>query len=154
MNIERGDKVSTQYGLGEVSDDKVYQGIFSSLFPPKCRVKLDDSGKEKDFEQNAIELLAKKPNLKEVIEAADKIKEKVNEIPNLSTREKGELPNHLEYFKADIQVNNELRKDLGITNLDYVDKILKALKKTDSTALCWDEIESSFKILRWWSRFC
>jgi hypothetical protein len=58
----------------------------------------------------------------------------------------------LEYFKQDFQVDNELKKQLGLTNLDYVDKTLQVLKKTDSTANCWKEIESNLNILRWWTR--
>ena len=70
----------------------------------------------------------------------------------MPTREKGDLPNDLEYFKEDIQTNNQLKKQLGLTHLDYVDKTLQAIKKTDSTASCWQEIESNLKILRWWGR--
>ncbi|PHJ66970.1 hypothetical protein VF14_27785 [Nostoc linckia z18] len=152
MNIEKGDKVITPNGQGEVIDDKVYNGIFSVFSDPQVKVKLDPSGKEKDFSQEDLKLQAKKPSPKEAIEAVDKIKEQLNKIPNMPTREKGELPNHLEYFKQDIQVDNELRKQLGLANLDYVAKTLETLKKTDSTANCWQEIESNLKILRWWTR--
>ncbi|MBD2681570.1 MULTISPECIES: hypothetical protein [Nostoc] len=152
MSVEKGDRVITPNGQGEVIDDKVYKGIFSAFLEPQIKVKLDTSGQEKDFSQEDLKLQAKKPSPKEAIEAVDKIKEQLNKIPNMPTREKGELPNHLEYFKQDIQVDNELRKQLGITNLDYVDKTLEALRKTDSTANCWKEIESNLKILRWWTR--
>ncbi|MBD2611965.1 hypothetical protein H6G94_11870 [Nostoc punctiforme FACHB-252] len=152
MSIEKGDKVITPNGQGEVIDDKVYNGIFSVFSDPQIKVKLYPSGKEKDFSQEDLKLQAKKPSSKEAIEAVDKIKEQLNKIPNMPTREKGELPNHLEYFKQDIQVDNELRKQLGLANLDYVAKTLETLKKTDSTANCWQEIESNLKILRWWTR--
>ncbi|MBL1203005.1 MAG: hypothetical protein FWK04_29040 [Nostoc sp. GBBB01] len=152
MSIEKGDKVITPNGQGEVIDDKVYNGIFSVFSDPQIKVKLDPSGKEKDFSQEDLKLQAKKPSPKEAIEAVDKIKEQLNKIPNMPTREKGELPNHLEYFKQDIQVDNEQRKQLGLANLDYVAKTLETLKKTDSTANCWQEIESNLNILRWWTR--
>jgi hypothetical protein len=152
MSVEKGDRVISPNGQGEVIDDKVYKGIFSAFSEPKIRVKLDTSGQEKDFSQEDLELQAKKPSPKEAIEAVDKIKAQLNKIPNMPTREKGELPNHLEYFKQDFQVDNELKKQLGLTNLDYVDKTLQVLKKTDSTANCWKEIESNLNILRWWTR--
>ncbi|MBD2169390.1 hypothetical protein H6G04_34070 [Calothrix membranacea FACHB-236] len=152
MSIEKGDRVITPNGQGEVIDAQVYKGIFSVFSKPQIKVKLDISGQEKEFSQDDLKLQAKKPSPKEAIEAVDKIKEQLNKIPNLPTREKGELPNHLEYFKEDIQVNNELRKHLGLTNLDYVDRTLEAIKKTDSTANCWKEIESNLKVLRWWTR--
>jgi hypothetical protein len=96
-----------------------------------------------------LKLDTKKPTQKEAI---DKIKEQLNQIPNIPTREKGELPNHLEYLKEDIQVNNKLKQQLGLTNLDYVEKTLKAVKETNPTATCWNEIESNLKRLHWWSR--
>lgn len=152
MSIEKGDRVITPNGQGEVIDDKVYKGVFSVFLEPQIKVKLDTSGQEKDFCQEDLKLQVKKPSPEEAIQALDKIKEQLNKIPNMPTREKGELPNHLEYFKEDIQVNNELRKQLGLTNLDYVDQTLEVLKKVDSTANCWKEIESNLKILRWWAR--
>lgn len=152
MSIEKGDRVITPKGQGEVIDDQVYNGIFSVFSDPKIRVKLDTSGQEKDFSQGDLDLKEKKPSPKQAIEAVDKIKEQLNKIPNMSTREKGELPNHLEYFKQDFQVDNELKQQLGLTNLEYVDKTLQALKKTDPTANCWNEIESDLEILRWWTR--
>lgn len=152
MSIEKGDRVITPNGQGEVIDDKVYKGIFSIFSDPQIKVKLDTSGQEKYFCQEDLKLQAKKPSPKEAIEAVDKIKAQLNKIPNMPTREKGELPNHLEYFKEDIQVGSELRKQLGLTNLDYVDKTLEALRKTDSTANCWKEIEPNLKIVRWWTR--
>ncbi|MUG98790.1 hypothetical protein F7734_43465 [Scytonema sp. UIC 10036] len=152
MNIEKGDRVITPKGQGEVIEDKVYQGPFSIFFGPQIKVKLDGSGEEKEFSQENLELQAKKPSKKEAIEAVDKIKAQLDKIPNLPKREKGELPNHLEYFKEGIQVNNDLEKQLSVTNLDYVEKTLEAVKKTDSKANCWQEIESNFKIVRWWTR--
>jgi hypothetical protein len=110
MSVEKGDRVISPNGQGEVIDDKVYKGIFSAFSEPKIRVKLDTSGQEKDFSQEDLELQAKKPSPKEAIEAVDKIKAQLNKIPNMPTREKGELPNHLEYFKQDFQVDNELKK--------------------------------------------
>lgn len=151
MSIEKGDKVITPNGQGEVIDDEVYQGIFSAFLEPQIKVKLEATGQEKDFSQDDVKLQAKKPSPKEAIEAVNKIKEQINKIPNLPKREKGELPNHLEYFKEDILANNELRKQLGLTNLNYVDKTLAALRKVDSTAN-WQEIESNLKILHWWGR--
>ncbi len=116
------------------------------------KVQLDSSGEEKEFYQDNLELQAKKPSQKESIEAVDKIKEQLDKIPNLPRREKGELPNHLEYFKEGIQVNNDLEKQLSMTNLDYVETTLEAVRKTDSKANCWEEIESNLKIVRWWTR--
>ncbi|MDZ8030070.1 MAG: hypothetical protein RMY64_04845 [Nostoc sp. DedQUE08] len=152
MSIEKGDRVITPKGQGEVIDAKVYNGILSVFADPEIKVKLDTSGQEKDFHQEDLKLETKKPSSKEAIEAVDKIKTQLNKIPNMPTREKGELPNHLEYFKEDIQTSNELKKQLALTNLDYVDKTLEVLRKTDSTANCWKEIESNLKILRWWTR--
>jgi hypothetical protein len=152
MSIEKGDRVITPNGQGEVIDDKVYNGLFSIFLNPQIKVKLDSSGEEKEFHQEDLKVQAKKPSQQEAIKAVDKIKEQLDKIPNLPRREKGELPNHLEYFKEDIQANNELKKQLGITNLDYVDKTLEAIIKTDSTANIWNEIESNLKIVRWWIR--
>ncbi len=152
MDIQKGDKVTTPNGLGEVIDDQVYNGLFSIFSSPKIKIKLDKSGESKDFRKEDLQLDTKKPTHKEAIDAVDKIKEQLNQVPNIPTREKGELPNHLEYFKEDIQVNNEFKKKLGLTNLDYVDKTLKAVKETNPTATCWNEIESNLKTLHWWSR--
>ncbi len=152
MSIEKGDRVITPNGQGEVIDDKVYNGFFSIFSDPQVKVKLDGSGEEKEFRQENLKLQAKKPSQKEAIEAVDKIKEQLDKIPNLPRREKGELPNHLEYFKEDIQANHEIKKQLALTNLDYVDKTLEAIRKTDSTTDTWKEVESNFKIVRWWIR--
>ncbi|MBW4509645.1 MAG: hypothetical protein KME64_24500 [Scytonematopsis contorta HA4267-MV1] len=152
MNIQKGDRVTTPNGLGEVIDDQVYNGPFSILSGPKIKIKLDKSGEAKDFGKEDLTLDTKKPTQKEAIDAIDKIKEQLNQIPNIPTREKGELPNHLEYLKEDIQVNDKLKQQLGLTNLDYVDKTLKAVKETNPTATCWNEIESNLKKLQWWSR--
>ncbi|MBD2301802.1 hypothetical protein [Nostoc sp. FACHB-190] len=152
MSIENGDKVITPNGQGEVIDNQIYNGIFSIFFAPQIRVKLDPSGQEKDFCQEDLKLVAKKPSSQEAIEAVNKIKEQLKTIPNLPTREKGELPNHLEYFKEDMLTKNELRKQLGLTNLNYVDKTLIAIKNIDSTADYWQEIESNLKVLHWWVR--
>lgn len=149
MSIEKGDKVTTPNGLGIVIDDKVYDPIFL-LSPPRCRVKLNGSGEERDFGLNVIEISSKKPSVKEAIEAADKIKKQINEIPIVSTRDRGELGNHLEYIKTDIQGN----KDLMFANLQYVDETLKVYKKVDSTAPCWKVIESELEKLRWRAKFC
>lgn len=151
MSIENGDKVITPNGQGEVIDNEVYNGIFAAFLEPQIKVKLEATGQEKDFGREDLKLIAKKPSTKEVIEAVDKIKEQLNKLPNLPQREKGELPNHLEYFKQDILANNELKKQLGLTNLNYVDKTLAALRKVDSTAN-WQEIESNLQILHWWGR--
>jgi hypothetical protein len=152
MDIQKGDKVTTPNGIGEVIDDQVYNGPFSILSGPKIKIKLDKSGEAKDFGKEDLILDTKKPTQKEAIDAIDKIKEQLNQIPNIPTREKGELPNHLEYLKEDIQVNNKLKQQLGLTNLDYVDKTLKAVKETNPTATCWNEIDSNLKTLHWWSR--
>ncbi len=152
MNIEKGDRVITPKGQGEVIDDKVYKGLFSIFSDPQVKVKLDNFEGEKEFCQEDVKIQAKKPSQKEAIEAVDKIKEQLDKIPNLPRREKGELPNHLEYFKEGIQVNNDLEKQLSMTNLDYVEKTLEAIRKTDSTANCWEEIESNLKKVRWWTR--
>ncbi|KYC39488.1 hypothetical protein WA1_32750 [Scytonema hofmannii PCC 7110] len=152
MSIEKGDRVITPNGQGEVIDDNIYNGLFAIFSNPQMKVKLDSSGEEKEFRQEDLTIQAKKPSQKEAIEAVDKLKEQLDKIPNLPKREKGELPNHLEYFKEDIQTNDDLKKQIGITNLDYVDKTLGAIKKTDSTADSWKEIESNLKIVRWWIR--
>jgi hypothetical protein len=152
MNIQKGDKVITPNGLGEVIDDQVYDGPFSIFSDPKIKIKLDKSGEAKDFNKEDLKLEAKKPTHQEALQAVEKIKEQFNKIPNMPTREKGELPNHLEYFKEDIQFDNELKKQLGITNLEYVATTLKAIRQTNPTANCWDEIDSNLKTLRWWIR--
>lgn len=80
MKFEKGDRVRTANGSGIVVEDNIYEGIFSPFFPPKYRIKLDESGKEKDFSLYEIEILAKKPSLKEVIETADKIGKELNKL--------------------------------------------------------------------------
>jgi SpoVK/Ycf46/Vps4 family AAA+-type ATPase len=150
MNIAKGDRVITPNGEGEVIDTQVYDEFLSTFLGPKIKVKLDTSVEEKCFLLKDLTLLAKPPNQKEATDAISKIKEQIKHIPNLPRREKEELPNHLEYFQEDIQVNSEIKKQLGITNFDYVDNTLKAIRKTDPKADCWNEIESNLKILRWW----
>jgi len=80
MKLEKGDRVCTANGFGIVVEDNIYEGIFSPFFPQKYRIRLDDSGKEKDFSLYEIEILAKRPSLKEVIETADKIGKQLNEL--------------------------------------------------------------------------
>lgn len=152
MNIQKGDRVTTPDGLGEVIDDRVYNQFLSSFSEPKIQVKLDKSGKVRDSGKEDLKIDSKKPTLKEAIDAAEKIEEQINEIPNIPTREKEELPNHLKYFKEDIQVNSEPQKQSALKNLDYVDRTLKEIRKTNSTATDWDKIDSNLKILHWFTK--
>jgi hypothetical protein len=150
MNIEKNDRVITPNGEGKVIDEQVYDEFLSTFLGPKIRVRLDVSGEEKCFQLKDLKIQAKKPSQKEATEAVSRIKELLKSIPSLPIREKRELPHHLEYFQEDIQVNWEIKKQLGITNFDYVDKTLKIIREVDPTAACWNEIESNLKILHSW----
>lgn len=74
MNIEKGDRVLTPNGQGEVIDEQVYNGLFSIFSDPQIKIKLDKSGQVKDYNKEDLKLHTKKPTQKEAIDAVDKIK--------------------------------------------------------------------------------
>ncbi|MEH2391532.1 MAG: hypothetical protein V7K21_07570 [Nostoc sp.] len=146
--IEKGDIVlinkSGKYHkqVGEVSE--VDYNIF---FVKIVIVKLGDQ--EETFEEKDLQLKAKKPNIEEVIASIDKIIEQVDQIPNLPTREKVELPNRLKYLKLDIP---KLDKQLIQRNFDSIDKILTAAREADSSASFWQQIALNLEKISWWIR--
>ncbi|MEH2406200.1 hypothetical protein [Nostoc sp.] len=146
--IEKGDIVlinkSGKYHkkVGEVSE--VDYNIF---FVKIVIVKLGDQ--EETFEEKDLQLKAKKPNIEEVIASIDKIIEQVDQIPNLPTREKVELPNRLKYLKLDIL---KLDKQLIQRNFDSIDKILTAAREADSSASFWQQIALNLEKISWWIR--
>ncbi|MEH2446395.1 MAG: hypothetical protein V7K18_11590 [Nostoc sp.] len=146
--IEKGDIVlinkSGKYHkqVGEVSE--VDYNIF---FVKIVIVKLGDQ--EETFEEKDLQLKAKKPNIEEVIASIDKIIERVDQIPNLPTREKVELPNRLKYLKLDIP---KLDKQLIQRNFDSIDKIFTAAREADSSASFWQQIVPNLEKISWWIR--
>ncbi len=146
--IEKGDIVlinktgKYHQQVGEVSE--IDYNIF---FVKIVRVKLGNQ--EETFEEKDLQLQTKKPSLQEVIASVDKIIEQVTQIPHLPTKEKVELPNRLKYLKLDIP---KLDKQLIQKNLDSIDKILAAARKTDSSASFWQEIDPNLDKISWWIR--
>ena len=113
MKFEKGDRVRTANGSGIVVEDNIYEGIFSPFFPPKYRIKLDESGKEKDFSLYEIEILAKKPSLKEVIETADKIGKELNKLLL-------EIENQQDYCFTQEEIKTALTVESSIKQ-EYID---------------------------------
>ncbi|MEH2274417.1 MAG: hypothetical protein V7K40_06300 [Nostoc sp.] len=146
--IEKGDIVlinkSGKYHqqVGEVSE--VDYNIF---FVKIVIVKLGTQ--EETFEEKNLQLKTKKPNIEEVIASIDKIIEQLDQIPNLPTREKVELPNRLKYLKLDIP---KLDKQLIQKNFDSIDKILTAAREADSLASFWQQIDPNLEKISWWIR--
>ncbi|WP_375469759.1 hypothetical protein [uncultured Nostoc sp.] len=146
--IEKGDIVlinkSGKYHkqVGEVSE--VDYNIF---FVKIVIVKLGEQ--EETFDEKDLQLKTKKPNIEEIIASIDKIIEQVEQIPNLPTREKVELPNRLKYLKLDIP---KLDKQLIQKNFDSIDKILAAAREADSSASIWQEIDPNLQKISWWIR--
>ncbi|MGB3756031.1 MAG: hypothetical protein WBA07_06610 [Rivularia sp. (in: cyanobacteria)] len=136
MKIEKGDIVETPNGLGTVTDDRDYSELFSTIFGPKCRVKLNDSQTEENFNYDQIKIKFKMPSLTEVNKAADKIVSQLNES-SLENRDKDELRTHLGYLKDHIKKNKQLDKKLMLVNFQYIDGTLKAYEDTNSAALSW-----------------
>ncbi|PHJ59021.1 hypothetical protein VF14_13685 [Nostoc linckia z18] len=151
MNIEKGDKVKTPSGQpGEVIDyeyDRLFSGILDN---PRMKVKLAGSGEIKTFSQNELTLLGKKPDLKQVLEALNNIKQQINSknIVNLQKREKDELNTHVGYIEEYIQDQNKIKKDLAMSNLNFVEQTLKALSATS-----WAAIKDNLETIRWWDRY-
>ncbi|MEH2145932.1 hypothetical protein [Nostoc sp.] len=146
--IEKGDIVlinkSGKYHqqVGEVSE--VDYNIF---FVKIVIVKL--GAQEEIFEEKDLQLKTKKPNIEEIIASIDKIIEQVDQIPNLPTRDKVELPNRLKYLKLDI---HKLDKQLIQKNFDSIDKILTAAREADSSASFWQQIDPNLEKIGWWIR--
>jgi len=146
--IEKGDIVlinkSGKYHnqVGEVSE--IDYNIF---FVKMVIVKLGNQ--EETFEEKDLQLQTKKPSLKEVIAAVDKILELVEHIPHLPTKEKVELPNRLKYLKLDIP---KLDRQVILQNFDSIDKILAATREADSSASFWQEIDPNLEKISWWIR--
>jgi|GEM_PF-1555218 hypothetical protein len=146
--IEKGDIVlinkSGKYHnqVGEVSE--IDYNIF---FVKIVIVKLGNQ--EETFEEKDLQLQTKKPSLKEVIAAVDKILELVEHIPHLPTKEKVELPNRLKYLKLDIP---KLDRQVILQNFDSIDKILAATREADSSASFWQEIDPNLEKISWWIR--
>ncbi|MEH2347864.1 MAG: hypothetical protein V7K55_07650 [Nostoc sp.] len=146
--IEKGDIVvinkSGKYDnqVGEVS------GVDYNIFFVKIViVKLDNQ--EETFEEKDLQLQAKKPSLEEVVASIDKILEQVEQITNLPTKEKVELPNRLKYLKLDIP---KLDKQLIQKNFDSIERIFTATREVDSSASFWQEIDSNLEKISWWIR--
>ncbi|MEH2400792.1 hypothetical protein [Nostoc sp.] len=146
--IDKGDIVlinkSGKYHkqVGEVSE--VDYNIF---FVKIVIVKLGEQ--EETFEEKDLQLKTKKPNIEEIIASIDKIIEQVEQIPNLPTREKVELPNRLKYLKLDIP---KLDKQLIQKNFNSIEKIFTAAREADSSANFWQEIDSNLQKISWWIR--
>ncbi|MEH2295353.1 hypothetical protein [Nostoc sp.] len=146
--IEKGDIVlinkSGKYHkqVGEVSE--IDYNIF---FVKIVLVKLGNQ--EENFEEKDLQLQTKKPNLQEVMASLDKIIGQVDQITQLPTREKVELPNRLKYLKLDIP---KLDKQLIQKNFDSIEKILAATREADSSASFWQEIVSNLEKISWWIR--
>ena len=146
--IDKGDIVlinkSGKYHkqVGEVSE--VDYNIF---FVKIVIVKLGEQ--EETFDEKDLQLKTKKPNIEEIIASIDKIVEQVEQIPNLPTREKVELPNRLKYLKLDI---HKLDKQLIQKNFDSIDKIFTAAREADSSANFWQEIDLNLQKISWWIR--
>jgi hypothetical protein len=146
--IEKGDIVivnkSGKYHnqVGEVS------GIDYNIFFVKIVVvKLDNQ--EETFEEKDLQLQTKKPSIEEVVASIDQILEQVEQIINLPTKEKVELPNRLKYLKLDIP---KLDQQIIQKNFDSIDKTLAAARKADSSASFWQEIDSNLEKISWWVR--
>lgn len=146
--IETGDIViinkSGKYHnqVGEVS------GVDYNIFFVKIViVKLGNQ--EETFEEKDLQLQTKKPSLEEVVASIDKTLEQVEQISNLPTKEKVELPNRLKYLKLDIF---KLDKQLIQKNFDSIEKIFAATREIDSSASFWQEIDSSLEKISWWIR--
>ncbi|MDY6901710.1 MAG: hypothetical protein SWZ49_27070 [Cyanobacteriota bacterium] len=133
MKFEKGDRVSTANGSGIVVEDNIYEGIFSPFFPPKYRIKLDDSGKEKDFSLYEIEMLTKKPSLKEVIETADKIGKQLNDLL-LEIENQKDYCFTQEEFKTAIAVETAIKQEY--TNFEqpllFSIALMLLMKKNDN----------------------
>ena len=146
--IDKGDIVlinksgKSHKQVGEVSE--VDYNIF---FVKIVIVKLGDQ--EEAFEEKDLQLKTKKPNIEEIIASIDKIIEQVEQIPNLPTREKIELPNRLKYLKLDI---HKLDKQLIQKNFDSIDKIFTTAREADSSANFWQEIDPNLEKISWWIR--
>ncbi|MEH1797089.1 hypothetical protein [Nostoc sp.] len=146
--IDKGDIViinkSGKYHnqVGEVS------GVDYNIFFVKIViVKLGNQ--EETFEEKDLQLQTKKPSLEEVVASIDKILVQVEQISNLPTKEKVELPNRLKYLKLDI---SKLDKQLIQKNFDSIENIFAATKEIDSSASFWQEIDSNLEKISWWIR--
>jgi hypothetical protein len=146
--IEKGDivlinKIGKYHNqVGEVS------GVDYNIFFVKIViVKLGNQ--EETFEEKDLTLQLKKPSLEEVVTAIDKVLEQVEQIINLPTKEKVELPNRLKYLKLDI---SKLDQQVIQKNFDNIDKTLAAAREADSSASFWQEIDSNLEKISWWVR--
>ncbi|MBN3905959.1 MAG: hypothetical protein HWQ35_05190 [Nostoc sp. NMS1] len=146
--IDKGDIVlinkSGKYynQVGEVSE--IDYNIF---FVKIVIVKLVNQ--EEAFEEKDLQLQIKKPSIEEVVTSIDKILEQVEQIIDLPTKEKVELPNRLKYLKLDIP---KLDKQLIQKNFDVIDKIFAVTREVDSSANFWQEIDSNLEKISWWIR--
>ncbi|MEH1868638.1 MAG: hypothetical protein V7K69_27085 [Nostoc sp.] len=146
--IEKGDIViinkSGKYynQVGEVS------GIDYNIFFVKI-VVVKLGNQEETFEEKDLQLQTKKPSIEEVVASIDQILEQVEQIINLPTKEKIELPNRLKYLKLDIP---KLDKQVIQKNFDSIDKTLAAAREADSLASFWQEIDPNLEKISWWVR--
>lgn len=146
--IEKGDIVLiNKSGDYHQKVGEVIEIDYNIFFVKIVRVKLGNQ--EANFEEKDLQLQTKKPNLEEVIASVDKILEQVDQITDLPTREKVELPNRLKYLKLDIP---KLDKQLIQNNFDSIDKILAATREADSSASFWQEIDPNLEKISWWIR--
>ncbi|WP_373528402.1 hypothetical protein [Nostoc sp.] len=146
--IEKGDIVfinksgKSHKEVGEVSE------VDYNIFLVKIViVKLGNQ--EERFEEKDLQLQAKKPSLEEAIASIDKILEQIDNITNLQTKDKVELPNRLKYLKLDIP---KLDKQLIQKNFDCIYKTFETIKEADESASFWDEISTNLEKISWWIR--
>lgn len=152
MSFKKGDRVQIlQTGEeGEVIEE-VYDPILIA-FKPRIEIQLKHSRENKVFTQEELQLVKKRPTQEEVIKAVGKIQEQIPNIPNLRKREKEELPTHLKYLIEDIQASNAVDKQLGEANLNFVEKTLLALEKSNPKANYWHDVATNLDIVNWWTR--
>ncbi|MBC1220427.1 hypothetical protein GNF10_09545 [Nostoc sp. UCD121] len=146
--IEKGDIVIINKNgkyhdqVGEVS------GVDYDIFFVKI-VKVKLESQEETFQEKDLTLKIKKPTIEEVVTAIDKVLGQVEQILNLPTKEKVELPNRLKYLKLDIP---KLDQQVIQKNFDNIDKTLAAAREADSSASFWQEIDPNLEKISWWVR--
>ncbi len=146
--IEKGDIVFiNKAGKYHNQTGEVSEVNYNIFFVKIVVVKLDNQ--EETFEEKDLELQAKKPSMQEVIASLDKILEQVDNIKELPTREKVELPNRLKYLKLDIP---KLDKQAIQNNFDNIYKIFVTTRDADSSASFWQEIDPNLEKISWWIR--
>ncbi|MBW4427438.1 MAG: KOW motif-containing protein [Nostoc desertorum CM1-VF14] len=146
--IEKGDIVLiNKTGKYHNQVGEVIEVDYNIFFVKILIVKLGNQ--EEAFEEKDLQLQTKKPSIEEAIASVDKILELVEQLLNLPTNEKVELPNRLRYLKLDIP---KLDKYLIQKNFDNINQILAAARETNSSASFWQEIDPNLEKISWWIR--